>query len=469
MITRVMKSIKEHKLLRKGETVCVAVSGGVDSCVLLDVLSKLSDEFSFKLIVAHLNHGLRGRESARDMAFVKKLAKSYGVPFKGRTLKSGELKATGGEGTQEQARILRLAFLEDTAQNAGASHIALGHNSDDRAETFLMRALKGAGLKGLSGIAPKRGIFIRPLIDVSREEIEQYAKLHGIKFVLDSSNKSKKYLRNSLRLELIPYLEKNYNPRVGEALSRSSANLAKDDEYMSEAASKALERVISNTGRSRVVLKRRGLIKLHPAIAARVFILALSLLKKGATEGVELYASHIYASHIKAFSELILGKRPNARLSLPGGLFLIREYDDIILTSKIPKPELFDLSLNLRGETVIDEAGLRLSVAILRSSLELKRARLKNADPMVAFFDADKLKDLRVRSFKQGDRLCPMGLKGTKKLKDIFIDAKVPLLRRPFIPIIEASGEILWVVGIRQSEFAKVTGLTKRVLRVECL
>jgi tRNA(Ile)-lysidine synthase len=214
MISEVFgNTVKKYKMFRRGDTLCVAVSGGGDSTVLLHLLNALKDEFRLTLVVCHLNHNLRGKESERDFQFVKRTARRLGLAYEGKRLK----KSGHREGSlQEWARVKRYEFLEEAAKKYGARRVALGHSMDDQAETVLMRLIKGSGLKGLTGMDPVRGIFIRPLIGLNRKEIERYAREKDIKYVIDSSNKSKKYLRNRLRLELIPFIEKGYNPNINQ-------------------------------------------------------------------------------------------------------------------------------------------------------------------------------------------------------------------------------------------------------------
>src|SRR3990170_7905509 len=204
-------------MLSGGQTVVAAVSGGAGSVVMTHLLLELSEELGLRLIAAHMDHGLRGEESRRDHDFVKGLAKRLGLEFVSKRLKKGELKGLGGS-PQEAARVKRYAFFSDVALKYKAQRVSLGHTSDDQAETVIMRLLKGSSLSGLSGIPPVRGVFVRPLIQSIRASIEEYAREHGIAFVTDYTNLTVKYLRNRVRLELLPKLAKEYNPSIKETL-----------------------------------------------------------------------------------------------------------------------------------------------------------------------------------------------------------------------------------------------------------
>ncbi|MEE9614669.1 MAG: tRNA lysidine(34) synthetase TilS, partial [Thermodesulfobacteriota bacterium] len=410
MVDRIRDTIKNFKMLKRGDTVCVAVSGGVDSTVLLDVLASLKEELCLELVVCHLNHNLRGRESERDFRFVKELSARLGLKFEGKKIPLGEVrkrgKKGGGESLQEWARTRRLAFLEEAAGKHGARRIAVGHNRDDQAETVLMRFIKGSGLRGLTGMREVRDSFIRPLIDTPREEIERYAKERKIKFVTDSSNRREKYLRNRLRLELIPLLEEGYNPKIREALARTAFILKRDEQYLSARADRASSRV-ARTGRGGVIMDRKKLLSLDKALSSRVFIKATTEAGGGSTD------TALSAEHVEAFFGLIKGERPNACISLPGRLHLRREYEKVILASgPPPKPKPFGKRLAVPGTTEIREAGCLIETTLLK-----RPPRPYTGSRTTAYFDYDALagkggRPLRVRSWKEGDRMRPLGMKG---------------------------------------------------------
>jgi tRNA(Ile)-lysidine synthase len=453
MLEKVRKTISRYRMLRRGDTVCVATSGGVDSAVLLHVLCSLADELGLKLVVCHLNHGLRGKESERDFNFVKKTAQRLELPFEGKRLGGGETRKGS---LQDWARKKRYEFLEEAASKYGARKVALGHTLDDQAETVLMRFIKGSGTTGLSGMASVRGIYIRPLLETTREEIERYAHDKGIKYVIDSTNKSKKYLRNRLRLDLIPLIEKDFNSSIKETLARTASVLARDDEFIRAEAERAIAGLIKNRDSNEITLDRKGLTGLNEALAVRVFLKAASIV--GSVSG-------LYTPHVDSFLALVKAKRPNATANLPGSLYLKRVYDDITLSTKgLDKPLPFDTELTVPGLTRIDGVGFCLRAMVLKK----RPVRLKKAD--TAYFDYDALlKPLRVRSFRTGDRMRPMGMEGHKKLKDIFIDAKVPRAERVNIPLIESGGKVIWAAGLRQAEEFKVTRSTRRILKITSL
>lgn len=454
LILKAKEAIRRFGMIEHGETVLVAVSGGVDSTVLLSVLNAIKGDLSLRLFVCHLNHNLRGAESDRDMRFVEALAASLGLPFAGKVLEGGACFAPG-ESLQARARALRYAFLDGAAEKLNASKIALGHNLDDSVETVVMRFLKGSSLAGLSGIPPARGRYIRPLILASRKDIEAYAKENEVGHITDSSNLSVKYLRNDVRKRLIPYLKKRYNPNITDTIGRSSEVLRADALFIEEAALSAYSASVVARTTDTIVMDRSELVSMHRALSSRVFLRAAREL----IPDIELQSCHI-----DAFFSLIEGARTGAGADLPSGLVILREYGYVrlMLTGRVV-PGGLSVTLKVPG---ISEFGTYVIKATL-----LKRLPDNPGGPDRAYFDFGLIKglDLGVRSFANGDTLRPFGMSGSKKLKDLFIDQKIPRRLRGAVPVVAAGEDIIWVAGVRSSALFSVTGQTDEVLGLELL
>lgn len=455
MLEKVRKTISQEAMLRGGETIVVAASGGVDSMVTLHALGELSAELDIRLVVCHLDHGLRGAESDRDYRFVEEAARAYGLPFEGERLSKGELHAGAsrrGKSLQEAARSARYAFFRRVAEKFGAARVALGHTMNDQAETLLMRLVKGTGLKGLTGIPPVRGAFIRPLIEVKRAEVEEYAKKNRVGFVEDSSNLTEKYLRNDIRLNLIPLLKERYNPRVVEALARTTRLLATDEDFIEGELERVYQGLFLEKSPERVVLSKERLLGLHRSLLSRVFFRVLSHfdLEPGS-----------YSQNVKSFLDLVSTPDPSSELCLPGGINARREYDRVVVSRAEPAGAgPFRVTLEVPGSATLPGGGVV-------SAEVVERPEDFDQGPDVACFDLDKTDTpLVVRSFQPGDRIMPLGMKGHKKLKDVFIDRKVPRRFRALVPVVVSGGEVMWVAGLKTSELFKVTGETKRVLRL---
>ncbi len=449
MLRTVRDTIRKYSMVKQGQRVLAGVSGGPDSMAMLHALYSLRCELGIELAVAHLNHNLRGHESRRDMEFVRAKAAQYGLEFFGRRLGKGTLRRTRSGGPQAAARQKRLSFLHETARKFGAARIALGHTMDDQAETMLMRFMKGSGLAGLSGIWPLRGLHMKPLIHVSRAEVMRFIEEEGIDFVVDSSNLKDDYLRNRIRHHLLPYLQENYNPSIIESLARTAESLRHDNDYI-EAIAGHLGVLVKKT-RTKIVLDAARLRDLHQALLTRVFLGAAGTLGQRAS---------ISSAHIEAFTSLVKGKRPNTEVTLPRGIHAWREYGRVVISTRPPAGTgPFEVELMVPGKTVIKGVG-GISVTLLD-------APPGRFSPSSAYFDAATVPEpLVARSFRPGDRIRPLGMVGTKKIKEIFIDERVPFQKRGTTPIVAAGGEVLWVAGLRQSRAYSLTEKTGRVLQL---
>lgn len=453
LLEKVKRTINSYSMMDRGDGVVVGVSGGVDSVVLLHLLFDLRKIYDLKLYVAHLNHSLRGEESERDEAFVRSLTEGLGLPFFSKRLKKEEI-CKKGISLQALARELRYGFLEEVRKEVGAGRIALGHNKDDQVETVIMRFLLGSGLKGLRGIPPVRGSIVRPLYEVTRDEILSYAEEKGISYVVDSTNLDTRYLRNRVRLKLIPILKEEFNPGVVDTIFRLSKVFGKEEDLLQEVTSRAFEEVLHSRSEGMLVLSVSSLLSLSPALRARVVREAWRDLT-----GVD---GGLYSYHIEAILELLSSPSPNLSLDLPISVTLLKEYDSLIFRKGPSAFRPYEYPLKIPGVTEIPEAGIMLRAEIL-SSVEGY-----SADERVVIFDYERVpRPLLVRNFRKGDRIKPFGMEGTKKLKDLFIDLKIPRSKRRILPLLIGGKEILWVVGIRRSSHAPVTGDTRRVLKVE--
>ncbi|MBI5328776.1 MAG: tRNA lysidine(34) synthetase TilS [Deltaproteobacteria bacterium] len=472
MLDKIKTTIKRFNMLSKGDTVMVAVSGGIDSVVLLHALSMLAEECRISILVVHLNHCLRGKESDRDEAFVKGIAKKMGVKFIYKRVDIRSL-VKKGDSLQDVAREARYLFFEETAKKYRADKIATGHNMDDQAETVVSRFLRGAGLNGLSGILPKRGKYIRPLLDVSRKEIEEYAAKNGLRFVKDSSNKNTKYLRNRIRLQLMPVLE-CYNPRLKNDAARLANILARDEDYLKDKAKDIYRDCMKGRGKNAIVLYVQELSRLHDAIKARVFFMAVEELL-GSLKG-------FYSYHVEDFLKLLSNASPNISITLPHNLTLYKEYDVVIIErgkrqearGKNSADIAFGQELKINGKTeVIADCGLR--IADFKTRIQNRKSKIVNLKPQsVAYFDYDKVAGkahptipLIVRSFRPGDSFVPLGMNGHKKVKELFQEKKISKRRRNMVPVLVSGSEIIWVAGMRQAEYGKIESGTKKILEIE--
>ncbi|MDI6815666.1 MAG: tRNA lysidine(34) synthetase TilS [Actinomycetota bacterium] len=454
---RVLKTINNHGMLRGGESVLVAVSGGPDSVVLLHVLKRLQPVLDLDLIVFHLNHKLRGLEADEDARFVGEFAAGMGLKAMLVEADVRLLMKQERFSLEEAAREARYREMERLAVELGIDKIALGHHADDRVETFLMRLLRGTGLEGLGSIKPVRDGYIRPLIDETKSEIFQYIEDNSLEYRVDSSNQDESILRNRIRHNLMPLLGE-YNPRLQETLLNTIDIISEDQAFIEEIVAGIF---------SKHAQREPGLIKLpiveiinQPlAIERRLIRLAIRSVK-GDLRGVEF-------KHVDAIVSGLRKGSGNMEIDLPGQIIARAEYEQLVIGER----ELFEplgiesIKLTVPGVTRIDALGVEIKAELVEpAGLVFER----NGD--IAHLDAAVAGlGLKLRVRRPGDSFRPFGMSGEKKLQDLFVDKKISKRERNRVPIIESDGKIAWVAGFRIDDSFRVTEQTKEVLILSLL
>ena len=421
MEQKVYRYIRDHALLRSGDEVTVALSGGADSVALLWVLRSLAERLGVRLRAAHFHHGIRGPEADRDAAFCRQLCADWSVPF---DLGRGDAPARAaetGESLEEAARVLRYDFLLAAAPGL----LATAHNADDNAETLLLHLIRGAGPRGLGGIPPRRGRVIRPLLSCTRGEIEALLRREGLPHVEDSSNAADDCLRNRLRHRVLPLLRAE-NPSLSETVGRTVELVRAEDAYLSRLAAAAEEACRAGEGWS-----CERLLALDPVLRRRVL---LGLLRdRGLEDPAAVYVEAL---------ERLLQAGPSARRDLPGSLRVSRVYDRLVFGSPAFPEALPELPLTVPGETLLPgEAGI-ISCFVTKN-LNFSK---KNPNTFALKYDMICGREIRVRGRRPGDRLKLSG--GTKSLKALMIDRKLPAALRPAVPVLTLEGKPVAVFGV---------------------
>ncbi len=438
-------------VIRRGATIVVGVSGGADSTALLHAMIELREQFDIQIVAAHLNHRLRGADSDRDESFVRDLCARLDVKLVGE--RADRLDAWASN-LEERARDARHDFLNRAADGIGAEYVALAHHRDDQAETVLMRLLRGAGAGGLAAMSERGpGRLIRPILALGRADIIGYLRERDLAYVEDASNSSPIFLRNRIRNELLPTLEREYAPGVGNRLIELAAEMRSLDDLVSTIASREMETM--RVADDAIDLGRfRGL---HRAVQAAV-------IRKFIEERVG-HLRHVGRAHIDAMLRLALEGGPSDSIDLPNRWRAVRVYNVLRLTGAEPKTSLdYSVVLSFEGETIVEAAGFVFAAA----TVGITDARLP-ASTSTAMFDAEAVKGLGlvVRNFTRGDRIQPLGMRGVTKVKGVFIDRKVPRTRRGSYPIVTLDGEPVWIPGLVRGSHALINGATETVLRVE--
>jgi tRNA(Ile)-lysidine synthase len=475
---RVLSTLRERALLPRSGTILLAVSGGADSLAMLHALAALlRRRRGLKLYVGHLNHGIRGAEAAADARFVRRECRRLGVPCAVGAVDVPALARQGGVGTEEAGRMARYDFLARLARRVGAEVIATAHHADDQAETVLMRVRRGAGPRGLAGIPYERELpparpghralrLIRPLLDASRDEIDDYLKALGLTPRLDATNASTRYLRNRVRLRVLPALARRRPGIRAELLRIASAarSLRAVAERLRARAAAGLTRLDAGC----LIIDAAAARHLPPELVLDAVDAALrnaALLPRMLTR--------------RDFDALLRLLRAGRAASLSGGLVARRAGDEVAV---LPADRAVIAERRLPVSRSLRAAGRRSSPAapsadtrrpappvvtatLLAGSMELLARRLP--DGSVEFLDYDRVRlPLTLRPARPGDRMRPLGMKGRRKISDILTDLKVPAWRKRPAMVVTSRNQPIWLVGRRISDDVKLTPATRRVLRL---
>lgn len=468
--------IKKQKLLKSGDRVIAGVSGGADSMCMLLILLSLRQELDLDIIVAHVNHGIRGEEAKRDADFVEAFCKDRGLTFELANADIPRIAKETGTTSEEAGRNYRYSFFCELADKFSAEKIAVAHNSDDNAETVLFNIFRGSGIGGLKGILPIRSIthkdskysLIRPVLALSRAEIEEGLKEAGQDFCTDRTNSEDTYARNRLRNTILPMARDNINANVYGHIESLSGQAALVYDFIEQETDKyisCIKTITDEDGRKTgVSIDIPSLEKLHR-------VLKQSLIRR-AFEMVSGKLKDVEETHIEAIEDLI-NKQSGKRLSLPYDITAARVYNDIILSN-----EALGSCDGKSRRTFVSLNGCEGSVQALDHVSDYGISwEIRNRDELAAdipkeqyvkWFDYEKIgDDLEVRTCRDGDYLL-IGREGHKKsLSRFMIDNKIPLQERDKIPLLAKGSHVLWVAGYRQDESCYVTASTKRVLIVK--
>ncbi len=472
ILKKVYLTIEGYDLIRRGESALCAVSGGPDSVAMLHILRELNEvqQLEWKLHVAHVNHGLRGKASDEDEEFVRGLAGKLGLPLHAERVDVRAHQERARMTTEEAGRDLRHRFLQRKAAELGAQKISLAHNLDDQAETILHRILRGTGLRGLKGMAPirvisrKQDLFVvRPMIEIERYEIEAYLREKGIAYKTDLSNFDTSLTRNKIRHKLFPMLESEFNPRAKMALVKLGQTAGSFYLLLREIANEVYENTKMISGEGEVCLSVEEFAKLPPAIQTLII-----------DRSVKTVLGRVPQLNFEHYLEIIslCGEHGYQKaIRLPRGLEARREgYILKIARPQAPAPPLkfAHRKIKVPGRTLIRKLNLEIDAEVQEGKIVGLKEYIRNKDYTEEIIDFEKLEGpLVVRLRKGGDSFVPLGSRGSTKLKKFFIDNKVPKAVRDRVPILTDGKRIVWVVGYRIGDDVKITDATKKVLKLK--
>ena len=445
MLRTIEKTLTERCRIEPGAALLLGVSGGADSVAMTYALRHLAAKRNWLLSVAHLNHGIRGRAADEDEQFVRELAWRLGLLCLTEKVDVPRLAAQGGLSLEMAAREARYAFFQKAAATLGVGYLATAHTADDQAETVLLRLARGAGSRGLGGIlyrSEHHGLdIVRPLRDVTHTAARMFLQRHGLVWREDGSNTKLDFLRNRVRHEILPVLETRLNPRIREALLRAGEVLGEENAWM-EMSARRIYRKAVRAGEPGVL---RIPVWAREPVAARRRVIRLWLMENGLAPELVDYAM------VHRILELASVSKGTQTLPLGDGWSVTRRYHELVF-HKGSQPILlpFMEALTVPGETLLMDAGLRV-LTRWRTGEPLRPHVHVGSLPSEVTLSGPAIghSPVVVRSWQPGDRIRPLGFSGSKKIQDLFVDAKVPRDRRGEIPVLVCRGEVIWAAGYR--------------------
>lgn len=472
MVKQVREFCKQNNLLKENSKLVVACSGGPDSMAMLDMLLVLQKEMGFKIVVAHFEHGIRGQESLEDAAFVQEYCDECGVNFFLEHGNVPEWAKAHGESLETAARKLRYDFLQRVADSLGGADIATAHHRNDQAETVIMHILRGSGLTGLSGIRPRRGNIIRPVLFLSKEQLLDYCYMNGIEARMDRTNEIADCTRNRIRLNLMPNLASSYNQGITEGLCHLAEIASIDGDYLQQEAVRVYDNIVDKTNGIQKI-KRENFLQLHEAMKRRLLqqiIRKAAGVENGGSMGlVSSSIANLGYIHVRLLRDFIEKGKTGTRISLPGDVQAAMNYGTVSVYKKtleaIRVCSQEPTQLNIPGETYLPELNIHIVARIYKG--QLPENLRNNKDKMQAVFDYQQLQGrLTARVRQEGDRVHLQA--GSKKLKEFFIDRKIPREERFAVPLVCDNQGILWMVGIQQTKLSAVSNNTDEYLVLNC-
>lgn len=450
MYNKVIETIKKFNMLNNGENVVVGLSGGADSCALTHILARLSEKMDLHITAVHINHGIRGEEAERDERSAEEFCRRLNIEFIAYHCDIPSEAAKRGIGEEEAGRLVRYEKFYETAEKKNGAKTAVAHNMNDKAETLIMNLCRGAGMKGLAGIKPVSGSIIRPLIFCTRDEIEKYCDDNNIEYCTDSTNLQNEYTRNKIRNILLPWLSENINPAAAMNMANASELLREEEEYLESKAQEQYKKLLKDSGDGFVSLNVDGLASEHSVIRRRVLRIALRSLRPDMRD--------FGRKHTESAEDILMGDT-GRRISLPGGITVSKGYGLINILYDREKQGAFCYDIEPGKKYFIKET----ESYVLLSLNEEKN--IKNAvNICTKKIDYDKIKDkIQLRTRQTGDFISIKN--GRKKIKDIFIDDKIPSDKRDSYPML-VCGKSVIIVGNRLGTDYYVGKDTKNILYI---
>lgn len=461
MINKVRSFVTKHNMLTLGDRIVVGVSGGADSICLFYMLLELSEEYKLTLFVVHVNHGIRKQEASHDEMFVEELCKNYSVPFTLVTRDVPAIAKAEGLGEEEAGRNARYEAFYNCYKENNCTKIAVAHNKNDNAETFLFNLFRGSGITGLTGIPPTRDAIIRPLLCLEREEIEEYLEQDQIPYVIDYTNLTDDYSRNKIRNNILTYAKKEINNKAIEHITSSVIMLNEIDDFIKKSVNKTYNEIVKEEKNNKEIrIELEEFNKLDIVIQKE---LIRKVIKKLSGRLKDIDSSHIQV--VIGLTKKQVGKENH----LPYDIIVIKGYNNLIFREveknnrQHSNYSLKPINLSIPCNMYIPEINYTIDIRVIDN----EKGITFPSKTYTKWFDYDKISNsLLLRSRQEGDIIQINNKGGTKKLKDLFIDEKIPKEKRNRIPLIADGSHIVWVIGGRISEAYKISDNTKTIMEI---
>jgi tRNA(Ile)-lysidine synthase len=452
LLNAIDKTNRNFGLFHRNDSILIALSGGPDSVALLHLLNLIAPEYNLAIAAAHVNHQLRN-EAEVDRRFCRELCRIYGIKFHSRSIDIRKKAARLKIGIEQAGREYRYSFFQLLCKKYGYAKIATGHTADDNAETFLLNLIRGADLAGLGAILPRRGNIIRPLIEVTKKELLTFLNDNGLSYRVDKSNLGLEYNRNLVRHKILPLLEA-INPAASWHIARAAGSFQESHKFIQAEADKAFKNCLVERSKKQIILDLAKLPLYYKSLESWVLLKAY----------FELSGAITRPSSAKIGRTLAL-KRGGSVAFLDNGIVAAKHKGKLILSQPFRPFKRTILKKNKINALSGTDFKVKVDVLRIYSLAEI----VNSNDESVAYLDNDKVSNLAIRAFKNGDRFKPLGMKGTKKLADYLNDKAVLSVAKRFIPLVVVDDKIAWVAGYGISDEFKVTDKTEEVLKLQLI
>lgn len=461
MVRKVEQYIKKHHIIEDGDRIVLGVSGGADSVSLFFVMLALKEKYNIEITVVHVNHGIRGEEAKQDEDYVKEVCRKHETVCECVHLDIKSMAKEKKMSEEEMGRKARYDAFYHAMKKYDCNKIAVAHNKNDITETVLLNLFRGSGLKGLVGMEPVRGSLIRPLLCVERKEIEQYLKEQKILYHDDATNFETDYTRNKIRLRILPYVEEAINEKASEHVVNAASLVGEASDFIEQEMNKLYECAVKKQIFEYQIMRKE-------------FTQAHSILKKELVRKIlfELAGKQkdIEFSHVEMILELEK-KGAGKRVDLPYGIEAVHQYDRVVIRKKKKEKGRFEKEVEIPGILEVKKTGIRMKFELFDVTEEnktvLENLYSNKKNDYTKWFDYDKIKNaVLVRNRKTGDFFECNARGNRKKIKDYFINEKLPAEKRDSILLLADGNHIMWIIGYRISEYYKVGPDTKKILKV---